>query len=167
MIDTQEAFIVWLRMTLLGDQSLSNKMDGLYSTWAKKDAPFPYVVYRLDLNNTTPNRVITEGTLYIDIWDYNQLERDTLRIRKDIIRLLDTRLVKAKEIEQYFLRPTQIVEEEQTVISSARINFENDAWVVEDTQNIWHRSMNFSVRMDRMAELRDISNRDQILWDLS
>lgn len=149
MIDTQEAFIVWLRMTLLGDDSLSTKIDGLYSTWAKKDAPFPYVVYRLDLNNTTPNRVITEGTLYIDIWDYNQLERGALRIRKDIIRLLDARRVRLEEV------------------ASARINFENDAWVVEDTQNIWHRSMTFSVRMDRMAELRDISNREQILWDLS
>jgi len=138
-LETQEPFVVWLRQTLQGDDDLDGLLDNIYSVWADEDADFPYLVYRLD-NDYTPGGYITSGTLYVDLWDYNQLERRILQCRGHVLRLLDRKVVKC------------IGES----ISAARIWIQTDGYVPEEARNIWHRAMQFNVRYDRMLELEQI-----------
>ena len=158
----QEAFQVWLRK-VISDSEI--EFEGLYSTWADKDSEFPYIVYKLENNDYLPDRVITQATLTIDIWDYGQLERDVLNIRDQIVALLDARLVSEQEIADIFDQYEDY--DGDNVVSAIRINLSSEQPIPVDTDNIWRRELQFDVRYDRKTDMGSILDRDEILWDLS
>ena len=162
----QEAFQTWLRKIIF-DSDI--KIEGLYSTWADKDSEFPYIVYKLENNDYQPNKVMTQATLTIDIWDYSQLERNVLEIREELVELLDGRLVRLDDYETYFLQVFQTYEEGDTICQAARIDLQSENVIPTDTDNIWRRELQFSVRYDRKRDISNILDREQEqpIWDLS
>ena len=149
----QEAFQVWLRQVIF-DSDI--EIEGLYSTWADKDSEFPYLVYKLDNNNYLNDRVITEATLMIDIWDYAQLERGVLQIREELVALLDNRLVDEQEIADIYDDFEDY--DGRGVVSAIRINLRAENPIPTDADNVWRRELQFSVRYDRRRDL-EITNR--------
>ncbi len=133
--------MVWLRQALLEDEELGELIANVYSVWAEEDAEFPYIVYRLD-NDYTPGGYVANGTLYVDVWDYAQIERRALQIRGHVIRLLDRKIIQLRGV------------------SCARLWLQTDGWVAEEARNIWHRAIQFVVRYDRRIELDMIRGRD-------
>ena len=160
----QEAFQVWFR------QEINNsdiEIDRLYSTWADKDSDFPYIVYKLENNDYQPNKIMSSTTLTIDIWDYAQLERKSLQIRDQIVALLDGRLVSEQEISDIFANFEDY--DGDDVVSAFRINLNSENPIPTDTDNIWRRELQFSVRYDRKRDISNILDREQeqSIWDLS
>ena len=158
----QEAFQVWTRQII--DNS-DIEIEGLYSTWADKDSEFPYIVYKLENNNYQTNKVMSSATLTIDIWDYAQLERKSLQIRDRIVALLDGRLVSEQEISDIFANFEDY--DGDDVVSAFRINLNSENPIPTDTDNIWRRELQFSVRYDRKRDMSNILERENVLWDLS
>ena len=165
-IGFQEAFQTWLRKIIL-DSDIET--EGLYSTWADKDSEFPYIVYKLESNNYQPDKIMTESTLTIDIWDYSQLERNVLEIREQLVELLDGRLVRLDDYETYFLQVFQTYQEGDIICQAARIDLQSENVIPTDTDNIWRRELQFSVRYDRKRDISNILDREQAqpIWDLS
>ena len=160
----QEAFQVWLRK-VISDSDI--EIEGLYSTWADKDSEFPYIVYKLENSSYQSNKIMTEATLTIDIWDYSQLERNVLEIREQLVELLDGRLARLDDYEEYFLQVFQTYEEGDIICQAARIDLQSENVIPTDTDNIWRRELQFSVRYDRKRDISNILDRDEVLWDLS
>ena len=163
-IGFQEAFQVWLRKVIF-DSDI--EIEGLYSTWAEKDSEFPYIVYKLEDNDYQSNKVMTQATLTVDIWDYSQLERNVLEIREQLVELLDSRLVRLDDYETYFLQVFQTYEEGDIICQAARIDLQSENVIPTDTDNIWRRELQFSVRYDRKRDISNILDRNNVLWDLS
>ena len=161
-----EAFQVWFRK-VISDSEI--EIEGLYSTWADKDSEFPYIVYKLENNDYQPNKVMSLATLTIDIWDYSQLERNVLEIREQLVELLDGRLVRLDDYEEYFLQVFQTYEEGDIICQAARIDLQSENVIPTDTDNIWRRELQFDVRYDRKRDISNILDREQEqpIWDLS
>ena len=162
----QEAFQVWLRKVVF-DSDI--EIEGLYSTWADKDSEFPYIVYKLEDNDYQSNKVMTQATFTVDIWDYSQLERNVLEIREQLVELLDGMLVRLDDYEEYFLQVFQTYEEGDIICQAARIDLQSENLIPTDTDNVWRRELQFSVRYDRKRDISNILDREQEnpLWDLS
>ena len=158
----QEAFQVWLRK-VISDSEI--EIEGLYSTWADKDSEFPYIVYKLENNNYQQDNVVSQATLTIDIWDYAQLEREVLQIRELIVGLLDARMVDKQEIADIFAAYTDY--DGDDVLAAFRLQLDNENPIPTDTDNIWRRELQFSVRYDRKRDIENIKGRKEVIWDLS
>ena len=163
-VGLQEAFQVWFRKIIFDSDV---EIEGLYSTWADKDSEFPYLVYKLDNNNYLNDRIMSTATLMIDIWDYAQLERNVLQIREELVALLDNRLVDEQEISDIYDDFEDYDGDE--VVSAFRINFDSENPIPTDTDNVWRRELQFSVRYDRKRDISNILEREQEkpIWDLS
>lgn len=115
---------------IMGDVRITN-------VWASPDAEFPYLVYRL---NTMPQDppIVTQGTLTLDIWDYQQTATRLYEMRRRIIELLD---------QQRF---------ENDDCGVIRLFKGMDMDIPEDTQYVWHRTIDFRVRYTRNTEFEPV-----------
>jgi len=160
----QEAFQVWLRQVIQNSE-IDGKIEGLYNTWADKDSEFPYIVYKLEDNNYQQDNVVSQATLTIDIWDYAQLEREVLQIRELLVGLFDVRMVEKQEIADIFSDYVDYDGDE--VLAAFRLHLDSENPIPTDTDNIWRRELQFSVRYDRKRDIENIKSREEVIWDLS
>ena len=138
-LETQEPLIVFIRVRILDDTDMMDLLDNVYHGWAKKDADFPYIGFRIDNDyDGADEGYIASGTLYTDIWDYNQLPRRAFHIRGHLIRLFDKLKVGISGI------------------SCARFSLQGFNDVPEDTENIIHHAGQWNIRYDRKLELEQI-----------
>lgn len=143
-IDTQASLFTYLYNLLTADSSLQSTMGGtvrLYPVWAIPDAVFPYLVHRADIRKVDDFFPIRQGTLIIDAWSYSPNASEVLSIRKRVIELIDELDFSMDELDH------------------CRVSLETDGFVAETTQDIWHYTMQFSLRFYRVAEASSIISR--------
>ena len=140
VLDTQASLFTVLYDLLTADATLKSEMGGtvrLYPVWAEPDAPFPYLVHRLDIRDDEPFPMQI-GTYIIDIWSYSPSASEALSIRKRVIELLDLQNISTDEVSNF------------------RVGKQTDGFIPESTQNIWHYTIQFGARFYRAAEVAAI-----------
>ncbi|MFW5855781.1 MAG: hypothetical protein ACOCVB_00760 [Bacillota bacterium] len=137
-VETQEPLEIWIRSQLKNDTELNELIDNAYPEWADKDAEFPYIVYRIEVDSQTEEGAVSQATLYLGLWDHNQLKQRILRMRGHVLRLFDRTRV--------YLEGVGLV----------RIKHNNGGSIPEDTKNIWHREEIFDLRFSRTIEIEKI-----------
>jgi hypothetical protein len=110
----------------------------LYPVWATPDAVFPYLVNRIDLNNESDYSPVRRGTLYLDIWSNSPSSSEALTIRKRIMELLDNYSFTTAEVD------------------SVSIWRQDDAFVPESTEGIWHYAIQMNMRITVVADAANI-----------
>jgi len=143
-MDTQKSLTTAIYNLLTGDPTLKSRMGGtvrLYLTWAKPDAPFPYLVHRLDIRKEPGTYVIQKASYYLDIWSDSPNADEALAIRKRLIELLDELVFSTSEV--------------------ARVHIEivSDGFIPEPEQGIWHYATLWDWIFRRDAEVASIEGR--------
>jgi len=132
---------VWLRNAINNDDDLQEDIKGVYNIRAKKDADLPYIVYRVDIDTT--QKAIQRGVIFFGLWDYSQTEERILRMKGNLVKLLDRRKVCFPES------------------SLCRFFYSTGSYIPEDTENIWHREEMFDFSFDRKVEIDNIIARSE------
>lgn len=151
----EEALEVWLRL------QLAETGIDTYSGMATKDAPFPYIVYKMDFDMV--DDVIMTGQLIIDLWDYNQKRRDIMRLAEQVIALVGNKRLEQSEIETIF--DEYIDYDGDNIFSAARITLSSNRHIDTDTDNVNRQELRFNLRLDRKKQLVDLFGRQNI-WKI-
>jgi hypothetical protein len=141
-MDIQERLLTQIYSTLTADATLKTAMGGtvrLYPVWAVPDATFPYLVQRLDMA-PPPDGIFPQrrGTLIIDIWSNSSNASELVAIRQRIIGLLD---------ELQF---------NTTEVKNVKIRLDTDGFIPESEPDIYHYTLQFTMRLWRQSELTTI-----------
>lgn len=150
-VDTQKSLLTKLWTILTEDTDLKEAMGGTircYLTWAKPDAPFPYLVNRIDISAAHTAYAaraeffpMREATYYLDIWSNSPDADEILAIRKRIIELLDELDFTTEEV------------------TAARLWLQTDGFIVEPSEGIYHYALQFNLRYYRVSETAAIISR--------
>lgn len=131
--DTQKSILTAIYNLLTSDVTLKAAMGGtcrLFLTWATPDAEFPYLVNRIDLSGwSVEYSPLRKGTYIIDIWSNSTNANEILAIRNEVKRLLNGLQFVTAEVDM------------------AMLWLQTDGFIPEATQNIWHYTMQFNIRM--------------------
>ena len=142
-VDTQLSLLTYLYNLLTKDENLKTFMGGevrLYLTLAETDAPFPYLVHRIDAAPADPY-MVRQATYYLDIWSATANALEALAIRAKLIALLDE---------------LQFSTEEAV---GCRLWLQTDGFIPEDEEGIWHYALQFNLRYYRQGETEEIIRR--------
>jgi len=135
--DIQTSLMTALYNLLTADNTLKTAMGGtvrLYPVWAKDDAPFPYLVHRIEMNHEDFNPEVT-CAYYIDAWSYSPNATEVISIKNRIIALLDNRDSYTAETSNY-----------HTWIQT-------ETFIPESTAHIWHYAMQFNLKWTNDANI--------------
>lgn len=142
MADIEGAIITLLYSAIKSNANLqalfSNHADDqewLYYVWAQRDAPFPYLVHRLDTDVALDTQNFENSVYYIDIWDYNTTVDRLWQIRSELTKLLEGMYANIPEA------------------GSIRIKKIRSRPLPTDATNVWREGLEFSVRYMRVAEM--------------
>lgn len=139
--ETQAPLIKHLWDLITADAGLKEAMQGtvrLHFGMALKDTPFPYLVHRID-NDYDPNGMVVSGTYYIDTWSYSKTHEEALKIRGELLRILDKRKFIVGD-----------------AICRVRMLLQTEGVIPEEVEKIQHRAAQFWMRYDRKVELEQI-----------
>lgn len=132
-VDTQKSILTYIFTRLTTDATLMTACGGtvrLYPVWALPDATFPYLVNRIDLSDwSVYGSPLRKGTYIIDLWSNSTNAEEILAIRTEVKRLLNGLDFSTAEVDM------------------AKLWLQTDGFIPEATQNIWHYSMQFNLRM--------------------
>lgn len=143
-VDIQKSLLSYIDNLLFTDTDLIPAMGGavrLYPVWAKIDAPFPYLVHRIDmgiLGDWSPEAVCT---YYLDIWSDSPDAEEILAIRKLIMELLDGLIFSTDET------------------TDCHLWIQTDAFIPEVEQNIWHYACMFNLKWLKDSQIGQILKR--------
>lgn len=136
MTDRHASALTKIYTTLTDDATLKAAMGGtvrLSLTWAPPDETFPYLVHRIDLTGwSVDHSPLRRGTYIIDIWSDSTNANEIFAIRKEVMRLLNGLQFTTAEVDM------------------AMLWLQTDGFIPEATQNIWHYTMQFNVRMQEI-----------------
>lgn len=142
--DIQESLLTYLDTLLTTDGDLQTAMGGtvrLYPIWAKIDAPFPYLVHRIDMGILGDWSPVARCTYYLDIWSDSPTAEEILAIRELIMSLLDgLDFVTAETTECYLWIQT-------------------DAFIPEPEPGIWHYACQFNLKWLKDAQIGTLLKR--------
>ncbi len=135
-VDTQKSILTYIYTRLTTDATLVTACGGtvrLYPVWATPDAAFPYLVNRIDLSGWSVDySPLRTGTYIIDLWSDSTNADEVLAIRNEVKRLLNGLEFSTAEVDM------------------AKIWLQTDGFIPEETQNIWHYTMQFNLRMQEV-----------------
>lgn len=142
-LDTQKSLLTYIWTILTTDPDLQTAMGDTvrcYLTWAEPDAPFPYLVHRIDIapQEFFPMR---QATYYLDIWSNSPNADEILVIRKRIIELLDELEFSTDEVK------------------AARLWSQTEGFISEPSEGIFHYALQFNLRYYRASETAAIIGR--------
>lgn len=140
--------------TLTGAASMTTAMGSahsatapwLYHLWAKPDAPMPYICHRFDLRANDGEWVTRSGTYQVDIYYSSNAATEALAIRDAIITLLDQ-------------QSWDISSGGTEYVTALRLWLQTEGFVPEDSEEVWHYTMQFNLRLIRKGEINNILNR--------
>lgn len=149
-MSTHEAIITALWSTIKGDPEMQAIMahhppsqEWLYWTWAETDAPFPYLVHRLDDAVVPDQWGMSQATYYLDLWDDSPNAGRILTMRGRLIALLDRSTVEVPGKE----------------VLAARMFLDSTGAVPEPEPGIHHYAMLWTIRYARQADIVEITKR--------
>lgn len=131
--DSTKSILEAIYTRLTADATLTTACGGtvrLYPVLATPDAAFPYLVNRIDLAGwSVEYSPLRKGTYIIDLWSNSTNADEILAIRNEVKRLLNG------------------YEFSTTEVDMAKLWLQTDGFIPEATQNIWHYTMQFNIRM--------------------
>ena len=142
-LDTQTSLINYLWNLMTGNAALKAAMGGTvrcYLARAKPDAPFPYIVHRIDIAASDPFPM-RQATYILDVWSESDNASEILAIRTIILGLLDELIFTTDEV------------------NSARLWIQADSFVPEIEQDFYHYVMQWNLRYYGVAETAAILDR--------
>lgn len=138
MLDLNAELRTEIYYRLTRDEALKGVCQGavrLYNGMADKDAPFPYLVHRLR-ETPLPDAVMLRVDYYLDLWDYNPSMARILAMRSAVVTCLDGVVL---------TMPTGGI---------ARFKYFSGGEVPEDTEGIQHYATQWTIRLDRTADIK-------------
>lgn len=149
-MDVELAIITALWNLIKGDPQLQGIMahhpphqEWLHLNWAETDAPFPYMVHRLELNVQQP-WPIAEATYFLDLWDDSPNAGRLYVMRGRLVTLLDRCRIEVPGQE----------------IMAARVFLQAGGSVPEPEPGIQHYTTRWAIRFARAAEVEAITERE-------
>lgn len=143
-VDARRSLISYLWTLLTDDTALKTDMGGTvrcYSSKAKADASFPYLVHRLSIRAMPGTYVIQSGTYYLDIWSDSDDSVGITNTRERLVQLLDQLDFSTDDV------------------GLAHMELLSDDDVPSDEQGIWHYAMIFELVFRRDSEADSIEAR--------
>lgn len=138
-MDIQKSLLTYIYNLLTTDPDLKTAMGGtvhLYLTWAKPNAPFPYLVNRIDMGIEADWSPVARCTYYLDIWSHSGDANDEIfPIRKRIIELLDGLIFSTAET------------------TDCHLWIQTDAFIPESESGIWHYACMFNLKWLKDAQI--------------
>jgi len=131
-------------------QELLDRKIKVFPSWAERDAQFPYIIHRFELNPLIP-MALREASYFVHIWDYKDRADRLLQIRDHIIRIIDDKHFDVNTNGQAIApgtgRPGTLLAE------SVRTFSDTEQFVQKEDQNIWQYVIVFHVRFGRTWDL--------------
>jgi len=137
-VDIQKSLLTYIYNLLTTDGELKAAMGAvvhLYPVWAVPDAPFPYLVHRIDMGILADWSPVAQCTYYLDIWSDSPNAEEILSVRNLVMGLLDGVDFSTDETTECFLW------------------IQTDGFVPETEQGIWHYACQFNLKWLKDAQI--------------